>query len=78
MFTKCPGSSTITRPTIEIKKCPECGEENEVFSDEMQVKCSKCGFTIYNNLESCIEWCKYAEECIGEEKYNKLMKEKEM
>jgi len=40
----------------------------------MQVECSNCGLTIYNDLESCVQWCKYAKECVGEELYKKLMK----
>jgi NADH pyrophosphatase NudC (nudix superfamily) len=74
LFDKCPGAANIQRPTIIIKKCPECGEEVELFSDEMQVKCDNCGFTIYNDLESCVQWCKYARECVGEELYRKLYK----
>jgi ribosomal protein S27AE len=76
MFNKCPGAANIRRPTIIRKKCPECGEEVELFSDEMQVKCGNCGFTVYKEIESCILWCKYAKECVGEERYKKLkMKE---
>jgi len=78
MFDKCPGAAHIRTPTIKIKKCPECGEEVEIFSDEMQVKCSNCGFIVYNivynDLQSCMQWCKYAEKCVGEELYKKLRK----
>ena len=42
----------------------------------MQTECSKCGFTIYNDLESCVQWCQYAEECVGEEMYKKLKKKR--
>lgn len=74
MFDKCPGAVGIRTPTIITKQCPECGREVEIFSNEMQTKCSKCGFAIYNDLESCVQWCKYAEECVGEEMYKKLKK----
>jgi hypothetical protein len=37
------------------------------------VKCSRCGFTIYNDLQSCVKWCKYAKE--GEETYRRLTAE---
>ena len=74
MFDKCPGAAHIRTPTIKIKKCPECGEEVEIFSDEMRVKCSNCGFIVYNDLQSCMQWCKYAEKCVGEELYKKLRK----
>ena len=59
---------------IPAWKC-ECGEEVEIFSDEMQVECSNCGLIVYNDMQSCIQWCKYARECVGEELYNKLKKE---
>lgn len=45
----------------------------EIFSDEVKVNCSNCGFTIYNDLESCIQWCQYAKECVGEAAYEELM-----
>ena len=75
MFDKCPGAAHIRTPTIEIKRCPECDNEVEMFSNEMQASCSNCGFTVYNDIESCVQWCKYAKECVGEEVYNKLKKE---
>jgi ribosomal protein S27AE len=76
MFDKCPGTKTILMPTITLKNCPKCGEEVEVVSTDMKTDCPKCGFTIYNNLASCIEYCEYAKECVGEELYERLMKEK--
>lgn len=73
MLDDCPGAAQFTRtPTLKIKKCPECGADVELFSTELKVKCGKCGFTIYNDLGSCIQWCKYAKECVGEEVYNSL------
>jgi len=75
MLDNCPGAAQFTRtPTLKIKKCPECGGDVEIFSTELRVKCDKCGFTVYNELGSCIQWCKYAKECVGEELYNKLKK----
>lgn len=73
----CPGAANIRTPTIKIKKCPGCGGEIEIFSTDIKVKCGNCGFTIYNDLEACIQWCKYAEKCIGAELYKKLKKNKE-
>jgi hypothetical protein len=40
------------------------------------VKCSTCGFVVYNEIESCIQWCKHAKECVGDEMYWKLMERK--
>ena len=75
MFNKCPGSLGNT-PTLKVKKCPECGADVEVFSSDVQVRCDRCGFTIYNELESCVQWCKYAKECVGEELYKKFKKQR--
>jgi len=77
MFDKCPGAGNIRTPTLKIKKCPECGSEIEIFSTDVSVNCKRCGFTIYEDLESCIQWCKYAEQCVGEELYRKLKKKEE-
>ena len=74
MSIKCPGASSIRTPTIELKKCPKCGEEVEIFSDEMQTKCDSCGVVIYNDIQSCVKWCEHARECVGEERYNRLNK----
>ena len=72
MLDRCPGAADMRTPTLKLKNCPECGREVELFSVDVNVKCSHCGFLIYNDIESCIQWCQYAKECIGEELYNKL------
>ena len=72
MDFRCPGTANLRTPTLEIKKCPQCGEEVEIFSNELKATCRNCGFTIYNDLQSCIEWCWYARECLGEELYQRL------
>lgn len=70
----CPGAVNISgTPTLKTKNCPECGMEVELFSSDLQQVCSKCGFVIYNNIISCIRWCKSARECVGDEMYEKLM-----
>jgi len=71
----CPGAANLRTPTLAIKKCPQCGEEVELFSNDISVKCS-CGFVVYNDIASCVQWCKHAKECVGEEMYNKLVKQK--
>jgi ribosomal protein S27AE len=71
----CPGAANISgTPTLKVKKCPECGTEVELFSTDQQVACAKCGFVVYNDIISCIRWCKVARECVGDEMYEKLMK----
>jgi NADH pyrophosphatase NudC (nudix superfamily) len=73
MFDTCPGVSRLKTPTLEIKICPVCGSEIELFSTDIAVTCEKCGFVAYNDMQSCISWCKHAKQCIGEELYNKLV-----
>jgi ribosomal protein S27AE len=70
----CPGAANISgTPTLKIKKCPQCGGEVELFSTDTQMTCSKCGFVVFNDITSCIRWCSYARECVGDEMYEKLM-----
>jgi ribosomal protein S27E len=76
LFDRCPGAANIRTPTLTIKKCPKCGEEIEIFSNDVSVTCQKCGFVVYNDILSCVQWCKYASECVGEETYSKLTAEK--
>ncbi|MEI6602700.1 MAG: hypothetical protein WCL54_04375 [Clostridia bacterium] len=69
----CPGAGNISgTPTLKIKLCPECGREIELFSSESQREC-ECGFIAYNNIQSCIQWCKSARECVGDALYEELM-----
>jgi NADH pyrophosphatase NudC (nudix superfamily) len=78
MIDKCPGTSTILQPTIRLKQCPECGAQVEVVSTDFKTNCDSCGFTIYNNVASCIQWCEYARECVGDEVYERLKSEQEV
>ena len=61
-------------PTIIEKICPNCGAEIEMFSIDTEMACEKCGFVAYNDSLSCVQWCKYAKECVGEEMYEARMK----
>ncbi len=74
MVMGCPGTFNVKTPTLKIKKCPECGGNVELFSIDVSLKCEKCGFTVYNDLQSCIQWCKYAPECVGDDIYKKMKK----
>jgi NADH pyrophosphatase NudC (nudix superfamily) len=76
MLDHCPGAANLRTPTLSIKKCPQCGEEVELFSNDISVKCRTCGFVVYNEIESCIQWCKHARECVGGEMYRTLMDRK--
>jgi predicted amidophosphoribosyltransferase len=75
---ECPGSKIIKSPTIEFIKCPYCQSEVEIFSDETTALCDRCGKEVTRAAAlACIEWCQSARECVGEEKYQELMKAKE-
>lgn len=80
MDFKCLGRQFVLQPNIEYLKCPDCGNEIEIWSDEFKAKCPNCKKEIFKEEASlCIEWCKYAKECVGEERYeehNKNKKEK--
>jgi predicted nucleic acid-binding Zn-ribbon protein len=75
MFDKCPGSGLVKTPTIKLKKCPQCGETIEMFSNELQTNCPKCGLAVFDDIASCVQWCKWAEECVGPEMVAKLRKQ---
>jgi DNA-directed RNA polymerase subunit RPC12/RpoP len=71
----CPGSSEIRTPYPEDIVCFWCDARNEIWSDEPEVTCKNCGKQIMRDMKSsCIEWCPAAKECIGVEKYERLMK----
>lgn len=69
----CPGSKDIKQPKPEDIKCRKCGKTIEIWSDEVEAKCRHCG-EINSRLmgPSCIDWCAFAKECLGEDKYRRL------
>ena len=72
MIAKCPGQDDRNIKTETIK-CPDCGYNVEIFSDEIKVRCPKCkGLVCRVRLPSCVDWCKSARQCIGEDKWRQL------
>jgi NADH pyrophosphatase NudC (nudix superfamily) len=72
MYSKCPGQD-FRNLRVSLHKCPNCGAEVEIFSDEIKVKCQKCGEMIYREkIPSCIDWCASARQCLGEERWKEL------
>lgn len=71
-FSGCQSKSKEISLTEKI--CPNCGNVIEVFSVDTQVACDQCGFVAYNDTLSCVQWCKYARQCVGDEMYESLMK----
>ncbi len=41
MADRCPGITPSPKPTH--KKCPKCGADVEIWTDEKSAKCPKCG-----------------------------------
>ena len=70
----CPGAIAVREAVPEYVNCLHCGEEVEIWTDEVQARCPKCKETTTREQgPSCIEWCTYAKECVGVEKYERLM-----
>ena len=79
MLSSCPGAVGIKgTPTLKIKACPECGHDIEIFSSDVQIPCANCGFCAHNDTMTCINWCQYAKECVGEELYNRFHRQVDM
>jgi hypothetical protein len=73
----CPGSREIRSPYPEDLVCVFCGSMAEIWSDEPDTVCKSCGMTIDRQMKpSCIQWCKFAKECVGTEKYERIVKAK--
>jgi hypothetical protein len=72
MIQKCPGQDD-RNIKAEAITCFNCGYSAEIFSDEVKVRCPKCKNLICRErLPSCVDWCKFAKECVGEVKYRQL------
>jgi len=71
MINNCPGQDPKKLEAKNIK-CPSCGYEIEIFSDEVKACCPKCKSMAYLcRMPSCIDWCKKAEDCVGQEYYKR-------
>ncbi len=69
---QCPGQDT-RKLRVALYKCPNCGAEVEMFSDELRIKCPKCEKYVYKEkVPSCIDWCASARQCLGEEMWQVL------
>ncbi len=72
MGSHCPGQD-MRKLRVELYKCPSCGAEIEIFSDELKMKCQKCGEIVYKeNIPSCIDWCASARQCLGEKRWQEM------
>ena len=69
---RCPGSLSFSQPKIEMVRCPDCGVDVEFWSDEATGSCPACSRTVIRQAtQSCVDWCRYAKECLGDEKFKK-------
>jgi len=75
-MNNCPGQDKRkVRPEPII--CSSCGYDAEIFSDEIKARCPKCRQVLYREvLPTCVDWCKSAKECIGEQAYGNYIKNK--
>ncbi len=70
----CPGAVTFRDVRPEYIDCPFCGAETEIWSDEPFTCCPNCRREITQSRgASCVDWCSHARQCVGEEKYERLM-----
>ena len=78
MIFNCPGSSKFKQPYPESVACPNCHIDVEVWTDEYDAVCPKCKNRVTRQSgQSCLDWCKYAKECVGNEIYDEYMRKKE-
>ena len=70
---ECPGSKEIREPQPEDITCRHCGADIEIWSDENETKCKSCGKTNSRIIgPTCLDWCAFAKECVGEDKYRRI------
>jgi hypothetical protein len=70
---RCPGQDRRDI-TASLHPCPDCGYMVELFSDEMHARCRRCGARVEReSVPSCIQWCKAAKQCLGEERWKRVM-----
>ena len=73
----CPGSARIKEPIPEFFTCPSCHSEVEIWTNETSRECPTCNTRVFSNqVPTCVEWCEYGKECVGEEAYNRYMEGK--
>lgn len=77
MIFNCPGSEKFKQPHPESVKCPKCASDVEIWTDEYDAVCPKCKSRVTRQSgQSCLDWCKYAKECLGNKAYDEYMRKK--
>jgi Zn finger protein HypA/HybF involved in hydrogenase expression len=73
LSSSCPGARMIREVRPEDVRCPGCGAEVEVWSDELMARCLQCGRMVARERSaSCIDWCAHAAECVGVQTLRRL------
>lgn len=73
---RCPGQDT-RKLKVSVLPCPQCGYIVEVFSDELTRPCPQCHTEVAREkLPSCLDWCAAARDCLGEERWQRLLGKK--
>ena len=73
----CPGAVRIKEPVPELFKCPRCGFDVEIWTNENSRLCNKCGQMVSREqVPTCVEWCKYAADCVGEDALKRYLEGK--
>lgn len=74
----CPGAKFFKNPQPIFKNCPNCGYEVEIWTDEIKAACPKCKKTVFREASpTCLDWCKFAKQCVGEDALSRYQKQKE-
>lgn len=77
MNFSCPGAKILKQPEPQDIKCPFCDYELEIWTDEIKVKCPHCQkIIIRKQTASCLDWCKYAKDCVGDTVYKNYLQNK--
>ena len=72
-MSACPGQDGRYL-SVSVHKCPECGSEIEMFSDETRARCHKCKSVVQKETTpSCVQWCTKARDCLGDERWKAIM-----
>lgn len=75
MIFECPGSQRFKQPQPEEIRCSICGKELEIWTDEFKIICPNCKNEVLRLPEggSCLDWCRYAKECVGDKLYDQYL-----
>jgi len=68
----------MRRLKSEYYRCPSCGAEVEIFSDEFRRKCHQCKAVVEKDaVPNCASWCVAAKDCLGEQRYQEFLERSE-